>query len=160
MDKRCRSVFRQIFHIHGEDTSPAAFDELAQALSQSLATWNTVLPQRHPHHRYTLRAQSFNELTVRVSCQNVHSFIYAISVDWVLFSMVQQPLMGQGLLIIEASQSHWDTPHSVELPWTSYQPDAETSAWQPTTHSTDRHPCPRWDTSPQCQEASSHRPMP
>jgi hypothetical protein len=27
--------------------------------------------------------------------------------------MAQQPQMGQGLLIIEASQSHSDTPHSV-----------------------------------------------
>jgi hypothetical protein len=29
------------------------------------------------------------------------------------FSMAQQPLMGQGLLIIEASRSHSDTQHSV-----------------------------------------------
>jgi hypothetical protein len=28
-------------------------------------------------------------------------------------SMAQQPLVGQGLLITEASQSHSDTPHSV-----------------------------------------------
>jgi hypothetical protein len=36
-------------------------------------------------------------------------------------------LVGQGLLIIEASRSHSDTPHSVGLLWTSDQPDAETS---------------------------------
>ena len=41
--------------------------------------------------------------------------------------MVQQPLVGQDLLIIEASRSHSDTPESVGLPWTSDQPDAETS---------------------------------
>jgi len=41
--------------------------------------------------------------------------------------MVQQPLMGQGLLIIEASRSHSETPHSVGLLWTSNQPDAQTS---------------------------------
>jgi hypothetical protein len=35
--------------------------------------------------------------------------------------------VGQGLLIIEASRSHSDTPHSVGLLWTSDQPDAETS---------------------------------
>ena len=29
--------------------------------------------------------------------------------------VVQQPLVGQGLLIIEASGSHSDTPHSVRL---------------------------------------------
>jgi hypothetical protein len=36
--------------------------------------------------------------------------------------MVQQPIVGQGLLIIEASRSHSDTPHSVGLLWTSDQP--------------------------------------
>ena len=41
--------------------------------------------------------------------------------------MAQDPLVGQGLLIIEASQSHSDTPHSVGLFWTSDQPDAEAS---------------------------------
>jgi hypothetical protein len=39
----------------------------------------------------------------------------------------QQPLVGQGLLIIEASRSHSGTPHSEGLLWTSDQPDAETS---------------------------------
>jgi hypothetical protein len=47
--------------------------------------------------------------------------------------MAQQPLMDQGLLIIEASRKHSDTPHSVGLHWTSDQPDAETSTWQHTT---------------------------
>jgi hypothetical protein len=36
------------------------------------------------------------------------------------FTMTQQPVVGQGLLIIEASRSH-----SVGLPWTSDQPDAD-----------------------------------
>jgi hypothetical protein len=40
------------------------------------------------------------------------------------FFMAQQPLLGQGLLIIEASR-----PQSVGLLWTSDQPDAETSIW-------------------------------
>jgi hypothetical protein len=38
-----------------------------------------------------------------------------------------KPLVGQGLIIIEASRSHSDTPHSVGLLWTSDQPDAQTS---------------------------------
>jgi hypothetical protein len=42
-------------------------------------------------------------------------------------SMAPQPLVGQGLLIIEASQSHSGTPQSVGLVWASNQPDAETS---------------------------------
>jgi len=37
--------------------------------------------------------------------------------------VVRQPLMGQGLRIVEASQSHSDTPQSVGLPWTRALPD-------------------------------------
>ena len=33
--------------------------------------------------------------------------------------MAQQPLAGQDYIIIEASKSHSDTPHSVKLLWTS-----------------------------------------
>jgi hypothetical protein len=47
--------------------------------------------------------------------------------------MAQQPLGGQGLLIIETSPSHSDTPQSVELLWTRDQPDADVHL---TTHST------------------------
>jgi len=35
--------------------------------------------------------------------------------------------VGQDLLIIEASRSHSDPPHSVGFLWTSDQPNAETS---------------------------------
>jgi hypothetical protein len=48
--------------------------------------------------------------------------------------MSQQPLLGQGLFIIEASRSHSDTPHSVGFLWTRDRPDAETSTC--TTHDT------------------------
>jgi hypothetical protein len=41
--------------------------------------------------------------------------------------MVQQALVGQSLLVIEASRSHSDTPLSVGLLWTSDHPDGETS---------------------------------
>jgi hypothetical protein len=47
--------------------------------------------------------------------------------------MVQQPLVGQDLLVNEASRSHSYTLHSVGPLWTSDQPDAETSTWQHTT---------------------------
>jgi len=36
--------------------------------------------------------------------------------------MVQQPLVGHGVLIIEASRSHSDIPQSVGPLWTSDQP--------------------------------------
>jgi len=46
---------------------------------------------------------------------------------------VQEPLVGQVLLIIEASPSHSDTPHSVGLLWTSDRHVAEASTWKHTT---------------------------
>ena len=41
--------------------------------------------------------------------------------------MARQPLFGQGLLTVEASRSHSDTPHLLVLPWTIDQSDAETT---------------------------------
>jgi hypothetical protein len=43
------------------------------------------------------------------------------------FPMAQQPLLGQGLLVIEASRLQSDTPHSVGILWTSVGTDADTS---------------------------------
>jgi hypothetical protein len=69
----------------------------------------------------------------------------AVGQDWAEFSLpyswstVQQPLLGQGQFIIEDSRSHSDTPHSVAPLWTSDQSDAESSSWQQTTLTTDRH---------------------
>jgi hypothetical protein len=56
--------------------------------------------------------------------------------------LARRPIVGQGF-IIEAWRSHFDTPHSVGLLWTSDQPNAQTSFWQYTTLPRDRHPCPR-----------------
>jgi hypothetical protein len=53
----------------------------------------------------------------------------------------RQPLVGHGLLTVEASRTQSDTPHSVGLLWTSDQPDADTSTWH-TTLTGDRRPCP------------------
>jgi hypothetical protein len=66
-----------------------------------------------------------------------------------------QPPVAQGLLIQEISISHTNnSPQSVGLLWTSKQLVAETSTWQHTTLTTDRHPWPRWDSNPQSQQAS------
>jgi hypothetical protein len=66
--------------------------------------------------------------------------------------MAQQPLVGQGLSVVEAIQSLPDTPQSVGPLRTSDQPEAETSTWQRTTLTTDRHPCRRWYSNPQSQK--------
>jgi len=57
----------------------------------------------------------------------------------------------------EVPQSYSDTPHSEGLLWTSDQPVAETSTWQHTKLTRGRHPCFRWDSIPQSQQASGRR---
>jgi len=53
--------------------------------------------------------------------------------------MAQQLLVDQDLLVIKASRSHSDTPHSVGLFRTSDRPDAETSTWKHRALTRDRH---------------------
>jgi hypothetical protein len=65
---------------------------------------------------------------------DIDSFIHSHAI----FFMAQQPLMGQGRLIIEASRSHSDTPHSVVLLWTRDRCVAEASTRQHTTLTRDR----------------------
>ena len=78
-----------------------------------------------------------------------HSRTYNPTVQFFfVFFLEQQPSADQGLLIHEVSRSHNATYQSVGLLWTSDQLVAETSTWQHTTLTTDRHPCPRWDSNP------------
>ena len=49
------------------------------------------------------------------------------------FSMARRPLMGQGVLIVEAARLHTDKPHSVGLHWRTDRPVAKTSTRQHTT---------------------------
>jgi hypothetical protein len=56
------------------------------------------------------------------------------SLKGIFYSMVRQPIVDQGLLIVEASRSHTHTTHSVGLLWTSDQPDAQTATYK--THNT------------------------
>ena len=69
------------------------------------------------------------------------SYIKLNHIDWVWF------LIHEVLKI-----THNDAPQSVGLLWASDQFVAETSTWQHKTLTTDKHPCPRWDSNPQSQE--------
>ena len=55
--------------------------------------------------------------------------------------------------------THDDAPQSVGLFWTSDQLVAETSTWQHTTLTTDKYPCPRWDSNPRSQQVSGLWPL-
>jgi len=61
--------------------------------------------------------------------------------------MAQQSLVGQCLFIIDALRSHSDTPQAAGLLWMRDRPDAETSTWQQTPLTTDRHSCPLGDSN-------------
>ena len=58
-------------------------------------------------------------------------------------------IKGRDLVIIETSRSHWKASHSVEVLWTSDQPDAENCTRQHTTCTRDRLPSFRWNSNPQ-----------
>jgi hypothetical protein len=80
---------------------------------------------------------------------------------YIFLSMAQQPLVGPGSPHYRGfTITHSDTPQSVGLLWTRDQSDAETSTWQHTTLTRDRHSCPRRDSNPQSQQASGRRPTP
>ena len=84
-------------------------------------------------------------------CIHRHEVLHAF-----LTASAQQPLEGLGLLIIEASRSHSDTPQSVGLLWTSDQPDAETSTGQHTALTSGKYPCYQRDSNPQSQRPHIH----
>jgi len=54
-------------------------------------------------------------------------------------------------------RSHSNTPQSTGLLWTSDRPIADTSTWQQTTLTRDRHSCTRRDSNPQSQQAGGRR---
>jgi hypothetical protein len=65
--------------------------------------------------------------------------------------MAQKHLVDQSRLIIEASRSHPDTPHSVGLLWTTDKPNAE--------NSTDNiQHAEETDSNPQSQQARGRKP--
>ena len=61
--------------------------------------------------------------------------------------------------ILPHTMTHTNT-QSIKLLWTSDQLVTETSTWQHTTLTWDRHLCPRRDSNPHSQQASGRRPTP
>ena len=85
--------------------------------------------------------------------------IYVSRNTCLYFSMVQQSLVGQGLLIVEVSQPHSDTRLSVEILWTSDQLEA----WNPSdiirhSEEPDIHAKAVYETA--VPKASGRRPTP
>jgi len=91
--------------------------------------------------------------------------VWSVKLSWhfltfFFFFLVLRSKEGFDLLIVEVSRSHSDTSQSIRLLWVNDQSVAETSVWQITTLTTDRHPCPRWEWNPRSHQASGHIPTP
>jgi hypothetical protein len=58
----------------------------------------------------------------------IYFFLFQVIISQTLIfpPTAQQPLVGQGVIIIETSRSHPDTPQFVGLLWTSDEPDVQT----------------------------------
>jgi len=74
----------------------------------------------------------------------------------ILISYGSQPQ--SALRSSEMRYAHSDTQHSEALLWTNDGPVAETSTLQQTTLTTDKHPCPGWDSYPQYRQLSGRKP--
>ena len=98
------------------------FRTKATILFTNLFSWQTCL--QYHNCKFLIPP-----VTVNLSCSHFYLF----------FAWRNGPPVSQGLLNIEASQSHSDTPHSIELLWTSVQPDADTSLHDNTTSKRDIH---------------------
>jgi hypothetical protein len=121
------------------------------------------ITKKHWHHQHNKATGSSPLVPAQIQAWKLHMKKYYagildynyipwfLSFNFFFFSMAQQPLVGQCLLIIEASRSHSDTLHTAGQLWTSDQPDAKTSTWQHITLTRDRHPCNRGDSNPRPQ---------
>lgn len=139
---------------------PAAYFNLL--LIALVGSCTNTLNFRYANKIFTENLAQARLISVMLCCVSlcIVSVRCSLLVNPVSFAMVHGPLLGQGLLIFEAQQSHWDKPHSIEILRTSGQPEAETILWQYTTSTLtrDRHACPRRDPNRQSQQATCHRP--
>ena len=71
-----------------------------------------------------------------------------------------RPNAGHGLLILEVSRSHTTTHHSRQDSSGRVISSSQRPLHDNTTLTTDKYPCPRWDSNPRSQQASGRRRTP
>jgi len=81
----------------------------------------------------------------------------------VIIFVAQQLPSGPGTPHCRASRSLSETAHSVGLPWTSDQPEAQASTLHHKTltreREGERYPCSRWDSNPQSHQHTNGRKL-
>jgi hypothetical protein len=93
-----------MYNILRNDDSRTPFHIISSYVQRIMRVWEP--------HRFLVKTSFFIE-SLGIKLQMWLNLCISIF----LYFMAQQPLVGQGLLIIEASRSQSDTPHSVGLLW-------------------------------------------
>jgi hypothetical protein len=107
-----------------------------RSIVERIAKWTGIVSVSIKRSWRNTSGNSTVNITLRVAERNVmleHHSALSQERNWYFFPIAQQSPVGQGLLIIEASQSYSDTLHSVGFIWTGDQLDAETSTQRHTT---------------------------
>ena len=73
---------------------------------------------------------------------------------WFYIFYVSTTLVGPGILILQVSKSHSDTPHSVGFLRKCDRPFADNCGWLHRTLVTDKYPCLRRNSNPKPQETN------
>ena len=76
---------------------------------------------------YTTPRQVFGKVTRILGLSFTWQTLRPLQILTLFFVLAKPPLVGQGLLITEASRSHLDTLHVLRLLCTSDQPETQTS---------------------------------
>ena len=121
--------------------------QLYPPVQQSVLEWQTT--------HFTLQLHQVEYITYHFEATYIpHSTCFNLFIYFSCDAAAQSgpwPPHSWGFLI-----THNGAPQSVGLLWTSDQFVAETSNWQHSQQT--KHPCPRWDSNPQPQQASDRRP--
>jgi hypothetical protein len=121
---------------------------------QSLCVWYHLLALRSAHEIH------YENHTTCCSHVAPNIITYWQSVLSPLPPIARHSIVGQGLLIVEASRAHPETLHSVGLLRTDDQLNAGTSTWRHATLVRDRKPFTLRDSNPQSHQANSRKPAP
>jgi hypothetical protein len=161
--------------LKGFQVSPPCPSKSSKKMKKSVEQWRNENPSKSekglcqsnfyaPQILHRLERDTTPTYCVSTS---IHDFGYYLAgnnrhIFWEFVFVAMRPNEGHGCPVFGLLRSYTNNnaPQSVGILWTSDQLVAETSTWQHTTLTTDRHQCPRRDSNRQAQQASGWRPTP